>query len=58
VSGIRVERAGFVCHVKGEAELPVRDVVLRDVVVRSVSGVPVATENVVGFDNRAGQAHA
>jgi polygalacturonase len=56
VSGVRVEDAGFVCHIKGEAELPVRDVHLRDVQVRHVSGTPVATSNVVGFDNRAGEA--
>jgi hypothetical protein len=56
VSGVRVEDAGFVCHIKGEAELPVRGVHLRDVQVRHVSGTPVATSNVVGFDNRAGEA--
>jgi hypothetical protein len=38
--------------VKGEAELPVRDVRLRDVAVRTVRGTPVVTEHVVGFDNR------
>jgi polygalacturonase len=54
VSGVRVDDAGFVCHIKGEAELPVRDVHLLDVAVRHVSGTPVATANVVGFDNRAG----
>lgn len=56
VSNVRVEEAGFLCHIKGEAELPVRDVHLRDVVVRHVSGTAVATENVVGFDNRAAEA--
>jgi hypothetical protein len=54
VSNVRVDDAGFVCHIKGEAELPVRDVHLLDVAVRHVSGTPVATANVVGFDNRAG----
>jgi polygalacturonase len=53
VSGVRVDDAGFVCLVKGEAELPVRDVHLRDVTVRTVRGTPVVTEHVVGFDNRA-----
>jgi polygalacturonase len=53
VSGIRVEDAGFVCLVKGEPELPVRDVHLRDVAVRTVRGTPVVTEHVTGFDNRA-----
>lgn len=52
VSGVRVDDAGFVCLVKGEAELPVRDVHLRDVAVRTVRGTPVVTEHVVGFDNR------
>jgi hypothetical protein len=53
VAGIRVEDAGFVCLVKGEAERPVRDVHMRDVAVGKVRGTPVATEHVVGFDNRA-----
>ena len=53
VAGLRVEDAGFVCLVKGEAELPVRDVRLRDVAVRTVRGTPVVTEHVQGFDNRA-----
>jgi polygalacturonase len=53
VSGVRVDDAGFVCLVKGEAELPVRDVHLRDVTVRTVHGTPVVAEHVVGFDNRA-----
>lgn len=53
VSGVRVDDAGFVCLVKGEAALPVRDVHLRDVAVRTVRGTPVVTEHVVGFDNRA-----
>jgi hypothetical protein len=53
VSGVRVDDAGFVCLVKGEAELPVRDVHLRDVTVRTVRGTPVVAEHVVGFDNRA-----
>jgi hypothetical protein len=56
VSGVRVDDAAFVCHIKGEAELPVRDVHLRDIVVRHVSGTPVATANVAGFDNRASES--
>lgn len=56
VSGVRVDEAAYVCHIKGEAEMPVRDVHLRDVAVRHVSGTPVATENLVGFDNRAAEA--
>jgi len=53
VAGVRVEDAGFVCLVKGEAALPVRDVHVRDVAVRTVRGTPVVTEHVIGFDNRA-----
>jgi len=49
VSGVVVREAGFVCHIKGQAELPVRDVRLRDLRVGTVRGVPVATENVEGF---------
>jgi hypothetical protein len=55
VAGIRVEDAGFVCLIKGEAELPVRDVHVRDVAVRTVRGTPIVTENVRGFDNRAAE---
>lgn len=53
VGGVRVDDAGFVCLVRGEAELPVRAVTLRDVTVRTVRGTPVVTEHVQGFDNRA-----
>jgi polygalacturonase len=53
VAGVRVDDAGFVCLVRGEAELPVRAVTLRDVAVRTVRGTPVVTEHVQGFDNRA-----
>jgi polygalacturonase len=53
VSGIEVADAGFVCHIAGEAEMPVRDVTLRDIRVRTVQGTPFKTENVQGFVNRA-----
>lgn len=53
VAGIRVDDAGFVCLVKGAADLPVRDVRLRDVAVRTVRGAPVVTEHVLGFDDRS-----
>ena len=52
-SGIEVADAGFVCHIKAEAEMPVRDVRLRDVRVRSVRGTPFVTQNVQGFDKKA-----
>jgi len=53
VDGVRVIEAGFVCLVRGEAELPVRSVTLRDVAVRTVRGTPVVTKHVQGFDDRA-----
>jgi len=53
VAGVRVEEAGFICLVKGDAGLPVRDVSLRDVAVRTVRGTPVVTEHLIGFDDRA-----
>jgi polygalacturonase len=46
VSNVEVAEAKFVCQIKGQAELPVRDVRLRDLRVRSVLGTPVLTENV------------
>ena len=54
VSGIEVADAGFICHIKGEREMPVRDVTLRDVRVRTVRGTPFVTEHVQGFVNDAG----
>jgi polygalacturonase len=49
VSDVRVERATFVCEIKGAAELPVRDVTLRRVKVAQVGGTPVQTEHVTGL---------
>jgi polygalacturonase len=49
VSNVEVAEAKFVCQIKGQAELPVRDVRLRDLRVRSVLGTPVLTENVERF---------
>lgn len=53
VSKVRVGEAKFVCQVKGDKDLPVRDVTLDDVKVAIVSGTPVVTENLVGFVNNA-----
>jgi polygalacturonase len=53
VSNIRVEDAKFMCYIKAEAGMPVKDVTLRDIKVRTVRGTPVFTENVQGFVNRA-----
>lgn len=41
--------AKFVRQIKGQAELPVRDVRLRDLRVRRLRGAPVITENVEAF---------
>lgn len=49
VSNVEVAEAQFVCRIKGQAELPVRDVRLRDLRVRTLRGAPVITENVEGF---------
>jgi hypothetical protein len=48
-----VEDAKFMCYIKAEAGMPVKDVTLRDIKVRTVRGTPVFTENVQGFVNRA-----
>lgn len=49
VRDVRVERAKYVCDIRGEAGLPVRDVTLRGVRVRQVTGVPVSARNVRGL---------
>ncbi|PXA86252.1 polygalacturonase [Caulobacter sp. D4A] len=49
VSDVRVEEAGSICRIKGEKDLPVRDVRLRKVAVGKVLEEPVKTENVEGF---------
>ncbi|AQR75292.1 glycoside hydrolase family 28 protein [Sphingomonas sp. LM7] len=48
VSDVRVERAKFVSEIKGQAELPVRDVTLRRVRVAQASGTPVHSEHAIG----------
>jgi len=48
VSNVQVERAKFVSEIKGQAELPVRDVTLRHVCVAQISGVPVHSEHAIG----------
>ncbi|MDC7682126.1 glycoside hydrolase family 28 protein [Asticcacaulis sp. BYS171W] len=49
VSGIKVGEAKNLCFIKGEAELPVRNVSLKNVKVDKVTGTPVRTDNVVGL---------
>lgn len=55
ISGIHVQDAAvqdaqFVCRIKGQADLPVRGVSLRNVRVATVRGPRVETEHVEGFD--------
>lgn len=49
VSNVEVAEAKFVCRIKGQAELPVRDVRLRGLRAGRVLEAPVLTENVEGF---------
>jgi hypothetical protein len=53
VSNVEVAEAKFVCQIKGQAELPVRDVRLRRLRVRGLQGAPVRNENVENFDDDA-----
>jgi len=49
VSNVQVAEAQFVCQIKGQAELPVHDVSLRDLRVGTLRGVSVLNEHVEGF---------
>ncbi len=49
VSNIDVQAAKHVAYIKAEADMPVQDVVLNKVRVRTLSEAPVVTENVSGF---------
>lgn len=49
ISNIEVDRADFICEIKGEAELPVQNVVLRRVRVAALAGRDVRNENVRKF---------
>jgi polygalacturonase len=53
VSNVTVDHAGFLCAIKAEAELPVKDVTLRNIKVKTITGTPVFTENVRGFVNES-----
>jgi polygalacturonase len=53
VSDIRVGVAKFVCNISAEAEMPVKDVTLRNIKVDKVTGTPISTKNVSGFVNQA-----
>lgn len=50
VQDVAVRAAQYGCRIKGQADLPVRDVRLRDVRVATRRGAPVATEHVDGFE--------
>lgn len=49
VSNVQVAEAQFVCQIKGQAELPVHDVSLRDLRVGTLRGASVLNEHVEGF---------
>jgi polygalacturonase len=53
VSNIVVQQAAFVCRIKAEKEMPVRNVSLDNIKVARLSGAAVSTENVVGFIDRS-----
>jgi polygalacturonase len=53
VSNVQVERAKYVCLVKGDRELPVKNVTLHQVKVGTVTGKPIQVENLEGFVNQA-----
>ncbi|MDT8761079.1 glycoside hydrolase family 28 protein [Sphingomonas psychrotolerans] len=49
VTDVRVAEASFVCAIKGQAELPVRNVLLRDVRVERTTGTAMRTTHVTGL---------
>lgn len=49
VEDVSVGRATSLCSIKAEAEMPVRDVRLRNVNATTVTGQPIVTDNVTGF---------
>lgn len=53
LANIRVGEAKFVCHIKAEKEMPVKNVTLRDIQVKNVLGTPISIDNVQGFVNQA-----
>jgi polygalacturonase len=52
VSNVTVGEASFICHIRGEREMPVNNVTLNKIVVKKVGNVAILTENVVGFINQ------
>lgn len=52
VSNVTVGEAKFVCHIRAEREMPVKDVTLDNIQVKKVGDTPILTENVQGFVNQ------
>ena len=52
VSNVTVGEASFICHIRGEREMPVNNVTLNKIVVKKVGNDAILTENVVGFINQ------
>jgi polygalacturonase len=53
LSNITVGEAKFLCRISAEKEMPVKDVSLRNIKVKTILETPVSTENVQGFVNNA-----
>jgi polygalacturonase len=53
VGNITIGEAKFVCKITAEKDMPVKDVTLDKVSIKTVTGTPVTTEYVEGFVNRA-----
>ncbi|MGV7206900.1 glycoside hydrolase family 28 protein [Oxalobacteraceae bacterium A2-2] len=53
VSNVTVNDAGFLCLIKAERELPVRNVTLDNIKVQRTTGPAIITDYVEGFVNRA-----
>jgi polygalacturonase len=52
VSNVTVGEASFVCHIRGEREMPVNNVTLNKIAVKKVGNDAILTENVQGFINQ------
>jgi hypothetical protein len=53
VSNIAVGEAKFLCSIKGKATMPVKNVSLRNIKVKTILDKPVSVENVQGLVNNA-----
>jgi len=52
VSNVTVGEAKFVCHIRAERDMPVKDVTLNKIQVKKVGDTPILTENVQDFINQ------